>query len=69
MSGSPDDSLSHALRWYNHIASYGSEKACFPGDSKTATEQHLASATTNSVAKKDEDDEDVDLFGSSSVSF
>merc|ERR1711872_1189508 len=54
----PADSFSHALRWYNHISSYGSEKSKFPAGS--------GKAASSSPAKMevDDDDDEVDLFGS-----
>ncbi|KXJ14823.1 elongation factor 1-beta [Exaiptasia diaphana] len=71
MSGCPDSSLPHALRWYNHISSYGSERTSFPGDQQKAKNQHLGNAVTNGNSKPaddDDDDDDEDLFGSDSES-
>ncbi|CAL4088979.1 unnamed protein product [Meganyctiphanes norvegica] len=52
----PAGSFAHALRWYNHIASYGAEKSKFPaGSGKVGTPTKM---------EVDEDDDDVDLFGS-----
>merc|ERR1719206_476662 len=50
--------MAHALRWYKHISSYGGEKSKFPAGS--------GKAASGSPAKMevDEDDDDVDLFGS-----
>merc|ERR1719186_2054810 len=53
--------MAHALRWYNHINSYGGEKSKFPAGT--------GKATTGSPAKMEvdeDDDDDVDLFGSDS---
>ena len=60
----PAASLPHALRWYNHIASYnaGERKAWGPGNSPLTAG---AKPTAPAAAKKEEDDDDdVDLFGS-----
>lgn len=64
----PPADLPHALRWYNHILSYGAEKASFPG-SKKDLQSYGSGAATNGVSgtkKKAEDDDDFDLFGSDS---
>merc|ERR1719184_334962 len=50
--------MAHALRWYNHINSYGGEKSKFPAGSGKAT------AGSPAKMEVDEDDDDVDLFGS-----
>ena len=58
----------HAYRWYKHTASFESDFASLPGDpSKAATAYGPEQSTlpTNTKAPNaDEDDEDVDLFGS-----
>lgn len=64
LSACPSADLPHALRWYNHIASFGAEKASFPG-SKKDLGSYGSAAVTNGSAKKDDDD-DFDLFGSDS---
>ena len=64
LSGCPSQDLPHAIRWYNHIASFGAEKATFPG-SKKDLDSYGAGPVTNGTAKKDDDD-DFDLFGSDS---
>merc|ERR1719228_1380699 len=48
--------MAHALRWYNHINSYGGEKSKFPAGS--------GKAAAGSPAKMEVDDDDDDLFGS-----
>ena len=63
LSGCPSEDLPHVLRWYNHIASFGSGKAPFPG-SKKDLDSYGAGPVTNGT-KKDADD-DFDLFGSDS---
>ena len=63
LSGVPPSDLPHALRWYNHITSFGSEKAKFPG-AKKDLQSYGAGPATNGTAKNDDDD--FDLFGSDS---
>jgi len=54
----PANSFAHALRWYNQISSYGSEKSKFPaGSGKINT-------SPAKMEVDDDDDDDVDLFGS-----
>ncbi|KAF1817121.1 elongation factor 1 beta subunit [Eremomyces bilateralis CBS 781.70] len=60
----------HAYRWYKHIASFQPEFASLPGDSSAAYTAYGpdASELTVNPAKAPEtaeDDDDVDLFGSS----
>jgi elongation factor 1-beta len=59
----------HAYRWYKHIASHESEFSKLPGDpSKEATAYGPGSEelTLNpaKAPEKEEDDDEVDLFGS-----
>lgn len=59
----PAASLPHALRWYNHIASYTpAERKAWP----TGTSPLTAGGKPTAAAPpaKDDDDDDVDLFGS-----
>ncbi|TKA64560.1 hypothetical protein B0A49_08261 [Cryomyces minteri] len=69
----PDSAkLPHAARWYKHIASFESEFSSLPGDPSkphTAYGPDSSEVTVNTAkgTEKDlteEDDEDVDLFGS-----
>jgi len=62
LSSAPDMKFAHARRWYNHINSYGSEKASFPGTKKTIGDYGPGGAA-NGVAADDNDDDDFDLFG------
>ncbi|KAG8237326.1 hypothetical protein J437_LFUL017528 [Ladona fulva] len=55
----PTGATPHALRWYNHIKSFGNDRKNFPGE-KTAAKP----AENKPAAKKDDDDDDIDLFGS-----
>lgn len=55
MSKAPATSFPHALRWYNHIKSFGAESSNFPGAKAPAAAPAAAAA---------DDDDDVDLFAS-----
>lgn len=55
----PAGSFAHALRWYNHIKSFGSETSKFPG-----TKSAAPAPAASKPAAADDDDDDVDLFGS-----
>lgn len=63
LSGCPSEDLPHVLRWYNHIASFGAEKATFSGTKKDL-DSYGAGPVTNGTKK--DDDDDFDLFGSDS---
>jgi elongation factor 1-beta len=63
----------HALRWYNHIASFTAEQGSLPGSSKSAEELIGSTSAPSAAAASSEkaapaaaadDDDDVDLFGS-----
>ncbi|CAL1538781.1 unnamed protein product [Lymnaea stagnalis] len=62
----PAANLAHALRWYNHITSYQSQKDSLPGVKKPVGSYGPAgSAPAPAAANADEDDDDdEDLFGS-----
>ncbi|XP_024121206.1 elongation factor 1-beta isoform X1 [Oryzias melastigma] len=64
----PPADLCHALRWYNHIKSYQAQKNSLPGVRKPLGQYGpagVADTTSGSpAASKDEDDDDIDLFGS-----
>lgn len=70
LSSAPDaEKYPHAARWYSHISTYESEFATLPGDASKAYSTYgpEASEVTVNPAKapaKEEDDDDVDLFGS-----
>lgn len=71
LSGPPAADLWHALRWFNHIRSYSSEKASLPGVKKPLGQYGpvgMADTTDSApkapAANKDEDEDDFDLFGS-----
>jgi len=55
LKGAPGSDLPHALRWYNHIKSFGDLRNQFPGSAPAAAPKAAAPA---------DDDDDVDLFGS-----
>ena len=61
----------HAARWYAHITSYQAEHASLPGDSKKSAADYIPTlkAVAESTEKapvpaEEEDDDEVDLFGS-----
>jgi len=61
----PASSLAHALRWFNNISSYSSQKGSLPGVKKPVTSYGPAGG--NAAAADDDDDDDFDdedLFGS-----
>jgi len=64
LTGPPNAKYVHALRWYNHIKSYGNGITSFPGVKKDIS----AFASGGAAAPKDDkaggDDDDLDLFGS-----
>ncbi|XP_033331201.1 elongation factor 1-beta [Megalopta genalis] len=57
----PTSSNPHVLRWYNHIKSYDLES--LPGEKKAPTLLSNDNVNPPTVAKN-EDDDDIDLFGS-----
>ncbi|KAI0031788.1 hypothetical protein K488DRAFT_51298 [Vararia minispora EC-137] len=58
----PDAATSpHASRWYNHIKSYEAEFAILPGSS---TAGETFTKAVNAPAAVEDDDDEVDLFGS-----
>jgi len=70
LKSAPDSvKFPHAARWYKHIASYNEEFATLPGDSSkayTAYGPEVTTATLNpaKAPTAEEDDDEVDLFGS-----
>lgn len=57
----------NAARWYKHIASYESEFATLPGDPSKAYTTYgpeSTNLTVNPAKAAEEEDDDVDLFGS-----
>jgi elongation factor 1-beta len=57
----PASELAHALRWYNHIKSFGAGMKQFAKASKNASDYVSGAAAGGAAAAEDED---VDLFGS-----
>merc|ERR1739845_338087 len=55
----PGKDMPHALRWYNHIKSFGAGMKQFAKASKAASDY-----VGGAAAVADDDDDDVDLFGS-----
>ncbi|TOF85896.1 hypothetical protein CGJ15_25470, partial [Vibrio parahaemolyticus] len=69
----PAENFAHALRWFNHIASFVVEKFKFPGEKKALSNGPApapvaaaapAAPPAAAPADDDDDDEEVDLFGS-----
>merc|ERR1712064_202333 len=60
ISSAPKAQFVHALRWYNHIKSYGKETAGFPGVPKALTEYGPVADAGGKAAKKDEEDEEAE---------
>ena len=63
----PPADLAHALRWYNHILSYGSDTASFTGVKKPLSAYGPPASVakpSNAADDDDDDDDDDDLFGS-----
>jgi len=57
----------HAARWYTHITSYKSEFPTLKGDSKKTPADYVPTLKVTAAKteeKAEEDDEDIDLFGS-----
>ncbi|XP_013390669.1 elongation factor 1-beta [Lingula anatina] len=63
LSGPPSADLCHALRWYNHIKSFGKATASFPGQKKDVSAYGPAGGAS-AADDDDDDDDDIDLFGS-----
>merc|ERR1711980_68249 len=67
ISSPPSADLCHALRWYNHIKSYQSQKNSLPGVKKPLGQYGpagVADTTSGSAPAASKDDDDIDLFGS-----
>lgn len=70
-SSAPDATkYPHAARWYKHIASWSDDFATLPGDASaeyTTYGPDISEVTLNpsKAPAADEEDDDVDLFGSS----
>ncbi|XP_023698377.1 elongation factor 1-beta [Paramormyrops kingsleyae] len=64
LSAAPPADLCHALRWYNHIKSYQSEKLSLPGVKKALGQYGPAGVEDTTSADSKDDDDDIDLFGS-----
>ncbi|XP_062589319.1 elongation factor 1-beta-like [Saccostrea cucullata] len=64
LSGPPPADLENALRWYNHIKSYGAGRSSFPGQKKDVSAYGAAGKGAPAAGGDDEDDDDIDLFGS-----
>lgn len=64
LSGAPSADYVNALRWYNHISSFGGERNSFSGQKKDVSSYGSGAQQSQEQKKDDDDDEDVDLFGS-----
>merc|ERR1719339_151802 len=63
LAEAPKSDTPHALRWYNHVKSFGAGMKQFAKASKNAAEYTTGAAAAAAPASNDDDD-DVDLFGS-----
>merc|ERR1739838_456252 len=61
LAGAPKSDTAHALRWYNHIKSFGAGMKQFAKASKNAADYTTGGAV---APASNDDDDDVDLFGS-----
>jgi elongation factor 1-beta len=64
LKGAPAAEHAHALRWYNHIKSFGAGMKQFPKAANNAADYASGAAATGGKAAAKEEDDDVDLFGS-----
>uniref|UniRef100_A0A2L2Y487 Elongation factor 1-beta n=1 Tax=Parasteatoda tepidariorum TaxID=114398 RepID=A0A2L2Y487_PARTP len=66
LSSAPSAQHPHALRWYNHIKSYGKSITSLPGVKKDISAFSETSKSSPAKAAKagGDDDDDIDLFGS-----
>merc|ERR1711872_319716 len=65
LAGAPGSDCPHALRWYNHIKSFGAGMKQFAKASKAAGDYVSGKGpAAAAAAADDDDDDDVDLFGS-----
>merc|ERR1711971_157099 len=62
LKGAPGADTPNALRWYNHIKSFGDAMKQFAKASKGA-DSYTKGASPAAAAADDDDDDDVDLFG------
>merc|ERR1712107_884041 len=61
LKGAPGSDCPHALRWYNHIKSFGAGMKQFAKSAKATSEYTAGKAAPAAAA---DDGDDVDLFGS-----
>jgi len=61
LAAAPKADTPHALRWYNHIKSFGAGMKQFAKASKNASDYTTGAAA---APASNDDDDDVDLFGS-----
>jgi len=66
LSGAPDaDKYPHAARWYKHIDSYQTDFSSLPGDASADVSSYIPEATTSAAPDAEEEEDEIDLFGSS----
>ena len=65
LKAEPEKKWAHILRWYKHIASFGSASASFPAPAagSAAAPAKAEEKPAAAAAPAAEDDDDVDLFG------
>uniref|UniRef100_A0A8C6SMU0 Elongation factor 1-beta n=1 Tax=Neogobius melanostomus TaxID=47308 RepID=A0A8C6SMU0_9GOBI len=61
LSAAPPADLCHALRWYNHIKSYSSQKKA-SGSVRPGGVADSTDSAPKASSKDEEDDDDIDLF-------
>merc|ERR550532_2047533 len=61
IAAAPNAKYNHALRWYNHIKSYGTETAKFAGAKKALTAYGPAGGAAPAAAASDDEDDDDDV--------
>lgn len=64
IKSAPASNLANALRWYNHIKSFGDAKSKLPGVKKPLADYGVTGGSVAPSSKPTDDDDDVDLFGS-----
>ena len=59
------EAMPHLERWHRHISSFDAAKrAALPGDKKSLTEYGIVVGHVTEAKDANEDDDDIDLFGS-----
>ncbi|VDM17122.1 unnamed protein product [Hydatigera taeniaeformis] len=63
LAEAPDAKYVNALRWYNHVKSFGEQRESLPGEAKSVNSYGPFEASAHEP-KEGQDDDDEDLFGS-----